>query len=87
MASDHTMLLQAVVNAIDSNQNLTRLQIISLALDGEFHQGKALANLTYIAPLAPSSPIYNQLVHLELMDYFVGPDDITADKDYKHIFK
>jgi hypothetical protein len=21
------------------------------------------------------------------MDYFVGPDDITADKDYKHIFK
>jgi len=22
-----------------------------------------------------------------IMDYFVGPDDITADKDYKHIFK
>ena len=43
--------------------------------------------MTYIAPLAPSSPIYNQLVHLELMDYFVGPDDITADKDYKHIIK
>ncbi len=21
------------------------------------------------------------------MDYFVGPDDITADKDYKHVFK
>ena len=35
----------------------------------------------------PSSPIYNQLIHLELMDYFVGLDDITVDKDYKHVFK
>jgi len=58
-----------------------------LALDGESRRGKALANLTYVAPLAPSSPIYDQLIHLDLMDYFVGPDDITADKDYKHIFK
>jgi len=58
-----------------------------LALDRESHCGKALANLTYVAPLAPSSPIYDQLIHLNLMDYFVGPDDIIADKDYKHIFK
>jgi len=58
-----------------------------LASDGESRHGKALANLTYVAPLAPSSPIYDQLVHLNLMDYFVGLDDITADKDYKHIFK
>ena len=34
-ASNHTALLQAVVNATDSNQNLTRLRIISLASDGE----------------------------------------------------
>jgi hypothetical protein len=27
------------------------------------------------------------LVHLELFDLFVGADDITANKDYKHIFK
>jgi hypothetical protein len=86
-AKEHTMLLQAVLDAANNNQNLTRLRVISLASDGESRRGKALANLTYVAPLAPSSPIYDQLVHLDLMDYFVGPDDITADKDYKHIFK
>ncbi|KAF8481873.1 hypothetical protein DFH94DRAFT_826025 [Russula ochroleuca] len=41
----------------------------------------------YVAPLAPSLPIYDQLVHLPLFDTFVGADDITVDKDYKHIFK
>jgi len=41
----------------------------------------------YVAPLAPLSPIYDQLAHLALMDCFVGPDNITVDKDYKHIFK
>ena len=86
-AKDHTALIQAVVNATSNNQNLARLRVISLASDGESRRGKALANLTHIAPLAPSSPIYDQLVCLDLMDYFVGPDDVTADKDYKHIFK
>lgn len=86
-AKDHTALLQAALDATNHSQNLTRLRVISLASDGESRRGKALANLTYVAPLMPSSPIYNQLIHLELMDYFVGPDDITADKDYKHVFK
>ena len=86
-AKDHTTLIQTVLDAAINNQNLTGLQVISLASDGESCHGKALANLTYVAPLAPSSPIYDQLIHLKLMDYFVGPDDITADKDYKHIFK
>jgi hypothetical protein len=72
---------------MNNNQNRTRIRVISLASDGESRRGKALSNLTYIAPLAPSSPIYDQLVRLDLMDYFVGPDDVTADKDYKHIFK
>jgi hypothetical protein len=58
-----------------------------LALDGESHHRKALINLIYVAPLALSSPIYNHLAHLDLMDYFIGSNDITTDKDYKHIFK
>jgi len=80
-------LLQAVVNATNDDPNLNTLQVISLASDGESRHGKALAKLTYVMPLAPSSPIYDQLSHLDLMDYFVGPDNITADKDYKHVFK
>ena len=86
-ANDHTTLLQAVVDATNNKQDMTGLRVISLASDGESRRGKALTNLTYVAPLAPSLPIYNHLAHLDLMDYFVGPDDITADKDYKHIFK
>jgi hypothetical protein len=58
-----------------------------VASDGKSWQGKALAKMTYVAPLSPTLLIYDYLVHLELMDLFVGPDDLTADKDYKHIFK
>jgi len=54
---------------------------------GESCRGKALAKLTYIVPLAPTSPIYEHVVHLDLLNLFVGTDDITADKDYKHVFK
>lgn len=86
-AKDHTSLLEAVVDATNNKQDMTGLRVISLASDGESRRGKALTNLTYVAPLTPSSPIYNHLAHLNLMDYFVGLDDITADKDYKHIFK
>ena len=80
-------MLQAVVEAADRKKDLTRLRIVSLASDGESRRGKALTYLTYANPLAPSSPIYDHLIHLDLMDLFVGADDITADKDYKHIFK
>jgi hypothetical protein len=86
-ANDHTTLLQAVVDAINNKQDMTGLRVISLASDRESHHGKALTNLTYVVPLAPSSLIYNHLAHLDLMDYFVSPNDITVDKDYKHIFK
>jgi len=86
-AKDHTPLIQAVIDATNNNQSLTGLQVISLASDGKSRCGRALANLMYVAPLAPLSPIYDQLAHLALMDCFVGPDDVTADKDYKHIFK
>ncbi|KAI0283768.1 hypothetical protein BC826DRAFT_1110068 [Russula brevipes] len=87
MAEDHTILLQTVVDAVNSKKDLTGLCIVSLASDGESRRGKALAKLTYVAPLAPSSPIYDQLIHLDLFDWFVGADDIMADKDYNHIFK
>lgn len=75
------------MDAANAKRDTTKLRLISLASDGESRRGKALTKLTYIAPLAPSSPIYAHLVHLELLDLFVGADDITADKDYKHVFK
>ena len=46
-----------------------------------------LVLLTMQKPLNPTSPIYPQLHCLELMNHLVGDDDITADKDFKHIFE
>ena len=75
------------MDAANTKKDTIRLQIISLASDGESRRGKALAELTYITPLAPSSLIYNYLAPLQLLDLFVGTDNITANKDYKHVFK
>jgi hypothetical protein len=75
------------VDAAKAKKDTTKLRLVSLASDGESRRGKALTKLTYIAPLAPTSPIYPHLSHLDLLDLFVGADDITADKDYKHVFK
>jgi hypothetical protein len=76
-----------VLDAANRKKDATRLYIVSLASDGESRRGKALTKLMYVAPLAASSPLYDHLVHLELFDFFVGPDDITTDKNYKHVFK
>ncbi|KAF8192313.1 hypothetical protein K438DRAFT_1906886 [Mycena galopus ATCC 62051] len=38
-------------------------------------------------PLSPDSPIYSQLSSLELMNLLVGDDDVTYDKDFKHVIK
>jgi len=86
-ASKHALLLRTVVDAITAKRDSIKLRLVCLASDGESRRGKALAELTYIAPLAPTSPIYTHLVYLDLLDLFVGADDITADKDYKHVFK
>jgi len=37
--------------------------------------------------LSASLPIYRQLSLLKLINHLVGPDDLTANKDFKHIFK
>ena len=86
-ASKHALLLRTVVDAITAKRDSIKLRLVCLASDGESRRGKALAELTYIAPLAPTSPIYTHLVYLDLLDLFIGTDDITADKDYKHVFK
>ena len=87
MASEHAVLLQTVMDAAEAKKDTTNLRLVSLASDGESHQGNALAKLTYITPLPPTSPIFVHLGNLELLNLFVSTDDITTNKDYKHIFK
>ncbi|KAJ7696176.1 hypothetical protein B0H14DRAFT_3120181 [Mycena olivaceomarginata] len=59
----------------------------SVASDSEAKRGLALALEFMKYVLTPSSPIYPLLHPLEFMNLLVGPDDITPDKHYRHVFK
>jgi hypothetical protein len=89
----HAELLQLLIRVINAQLDLAvqagshRCHIVSVASDGETRRGRALAMLTMNSKLAPSSKIYDQLSNLRFMNLLVGEDEITADKDYKHIFK
>jgi hypothetical protein len=64
-----------------------KLRTVCIASDGESRRGEALINLTFKRQLDPDLPIFPYLCSLPLMNLEVGDDDITADKDYKHVFK
>lgn len=80
---EHASIIQTTLNGIAKSN----LRTISIASDGESRRGEALIYLTFKKQLELSSPIYPILSILPLMNLEVGDDDVTADKDYKHIFK
>ncbi|EJD39840.1 hypothetical protein AURDEDRAFT_70847, partial [Auricularia subglabra TFB-10046 SS5] len=82
-ADEHATVIQT---ALDASRK-TCLRTVCIASDGESHRGAALVRLTFTRMLSPDSNIYDLLHALEFMNFAVGPDDITADKDYKHVFK
>ncbi|KAJ7930728.1 hypothetical protein B0H13DRAFT_1858536 [Mycena leptocephala] len=60
---------------------------ISIASDGEAKRSAALVRLTMNCDLRPQSPIYPLLSVLPLMNLRVGEDEVTANKDYRHVLK
>ncbi|KAJ7498368.1 hypothetical protein B0H11DRAFT_1909401 [Mycena galericulata] len=60
---------------------------ISIASDGEAKRGAALVQKTMNRDLDSDSPIHKLLIPLDLMNFRVGEDDLTADKDYRHVLK
>lgn len=77
----------SLINATFEAGQKSGLRTISIASDGESRRGQALVQFTFKRKLSPDSSIYDQLSPLEMMNLEVGDDDVTADKDYKHIFK
>ncbi|KAJ7155332.1 hypothetical protein C8R46DRAFT_1196801 [Mycena filopes] len=65
----------------------TIYRTISIASDGEAKRGAALVQECMNRDLEEGSPLYELLSVLELMNLRVGEDDITADKDYRHLLK
>ena len=79
---EHAAIIHTTLDGVAKSS----LQTIFIALDGESRQGEALIHLTFKKHLETSSPIYPALSVLPLMNLEVGDNDITADKDYKHIY-
>ncbi|KAJ7930975.1 hypothetical protein B0H13DRAFT_1858209 [Mycena leptocephala] len=81
--------LRKLLDAADTRKrhgNIT-FRTVSIASDGEAKRGLALALKFMNHQLSPTSPIYPLLQPLEFMNLLVGPDDITPDKDYRHVIK
>ena len=88
-SEQHTRLVKTVLEACNgqSKRNNLMYRTVSIASDGEAKHGDALVILTMTSQLSERSPIYPLLRPLELMNLLVGADDITADKDFKHVIK
>jgi hypothetical protein len=80
---EHAKLIKTTLDGVSA----TKLRIVCIASDGESRRGEALINLTFKRQLDPDSPIFPYLCSLPLMNLEVGDNDITADKNYKHVFK
>jgi hypothetical protein len=86
---EHARVINTVLKAFEAmkHHENTTYWTVSIASDGESKCGDALVLLMMHSSLHPYSPIFSQLHNLELMNFLVGHDDITADKDFKHVFK
>ena len=67
--------------------SLISCPLFCIASDGESHWGSALTLLMHKKLLNPESELYSHLGKLWLINLLVGDDDITADKDPKHVMK
>jgi len=84
---EHAKVIQTVLDGVNNLQETTRLRIVSIASDRESRRGAAFILLTFKHHLSSDSPIYPLLKPLTFLDLHIGDDDLTCDKDWKHIFK
>ena len=85
----HARVIQTLLEACNKQKrrNKATYRTVCIASDGEAKRGDALVIRTMTSELSVDSPIYALLRPLEFLNLLVGPDDITVDKDFKHIIK
>jgi hypothetical protein len=86
-AEAHADLLKTTLESVNARKSLTHTCIICLASDREARQGHALVLLMFWHVLSSRSSLHPLLGPLSLMDLHVGDNDLTVNKDYKHVFK
>ncbi|KAI0026301.1 hypothetical protein K488DRAFT_75449, partial [Vararia minispora EC-137] len=84
-APEQRKLLQTVLGGVAAAEALQGIRIVCYATDGASTRGKALHEMTTKCRLGPESTIYPYLEDLEYLDLWVGDDDLTVDKDFKHV--
>ncbi|KAF8170592.1 hypothetical protein BJ912DRAFT_1025317 [Pholiota molesta] len=84
---EHAEVIETVIKGVDSEKGTTKLRIVCIASDGESRRGSAFIHLTFKHKLSPQSPLYAHLQHINFLNLYAGDDDLTCDKDWKHIFK
>ncbi|KAH9068269.1 hypothetical protein EDB83DRAFT_2222807, partial [Lactarius deliciosus] len=83
----HARLISMVVEACNAESSTIGCPLFCVASDGESRRGSALTTLTHKRPLDPNSELHVLLGKLRLMNLLVGDNDITTDKDPKHVMK
>ena len=88
-SEQHARVIKTVLAACNKQQrrNNSIYRTVCIASDGEAKRGDALVIQAMSSELSANSPIYTLLRPLEYLNLLVGPDDITVDKDFKHIIK
>ncbi|KAJ7501335.1 hypothetical protein B0H11DRAFT_2373455 [Mycena galericulata] len=87
--TNHAAFLRTVNTAAEKRRthgNIT-YRTISYASDGEAKRGSAFVQEFMKYKLEDTSRIYPLFSPLLFMNFRVGPDDITADKDFRHVMK
>ena len=86
-AHAHMGLLSIVWKACDQMRGTMKGKVYCLASNVESWRRKALVALMEHTPLSPASPLFAYLGRLPLLNLMVGEDELTSDKDYKHVMK
>lgn len=86
---EHAKLLRTVLQAFNESPHgpAAGNVVFCLATDGDPTRRRAVHMITMSHKLEETSPIYTLLAPLALMNLQCGPGDITADIDFKHVFK
>src|SRR5260370_34627717 len=86
-AHAHMDLLSIVWRTWNQMRGTIKGEVYCIASDSESRHGKALVTLTEHTPLSQASPLFAYLGSLPLLNLMVVKDELTSDRDYKHVMK
>ncbi|KAH9005718.1 hypothetical protein EDB86DRAFT_2795503 [Lactarius hatsudake] len=88
-SKQHARVIKTVLEGChkQKRRNNATYRTVCITSDSEAKRGDVLVIQTMTSELSAGSPIYMLLQPLRFLNLLVGPDDITMDKDFKHIVK